>query len=258
MSAPLSPEAMAAIQAPNALGLYSLRADAPQTLSEWAAEHFLLAGESSHQKGGWVGWPFQLGILDFMSDDRIEELAVKKSKRVGYTKLITAFVAYNIAHRRRKISHGIKLWLVGVDSAKDLLLGQLAIDKPGPGYVHTSQKLPREWYEQLTAEQRVLVKVNGKDVYRWVKRRPRNEVLDCRNYALHAAMCLGIHKWPEARWLQLEQTVQPPQDLFNTAPAQTAQPQPQSGEAAPPRAPARPSPSRQLADEELFSPISLY
>lgn len=104
----------------------------------------------------------------------------------------------------------------------------------------------------------MLVKVNGKDVYRWVKRRPRNEVLDCRNYALHAAMCLGIHKWHEARWLQLEQTVQPPQDLFNTAPAQAAQLQQQGEEPAPPRAPVRPSPSRQLADEELFSPISLY
>ena len=49
MSAPFSPEAMAAIQAANALGLSSLRADVPQTLSEWAPEHFLLAGQSSHQ-----------------------------------------------------------------------------------------------------------------------------------------------------------------------------------------------------------------
>ena len=102
MSAPLSREAISAIQAAAQLGLSSLRADAPQTLSEWAADHFLLAGESSHQKGGWVAWPFQVGILDFMSDDRIEELAVKKSKRVGYSKMITAFVCYNIAHRRRK------------------------------------------------------------------------------------------------------------------------------------------------------------
>ena len=90
------------MQTATELGLSSLRAEVPQTLSEWAAAHFILAGESSHQKGGWVGWPFQQGILDFMSDDRIEELAVKKSKRVGYTKMITAFVAYNIAHRRRK------------------------------------------------------------------------------------------------------------------------------------------------------------
>src|SRR5450830_1168919 len=84
------------------LGLDSLRAEVPQRLSEWASEHFKLAGESSHQKGGRVGWSFQTGILDFMSDDRIEDLAVMKSKRVGYTKMITAFVAYNIAHRRRK------------------------------------------------------------------------------------------------------------------------------------------------------------
>lgn len=102
MTAPLSKEALHAIKAAVRLGLESLRAEPPQSLSDWAAEHFILAGESSHQKGGWVAWPFQRGILDFMSDDRIEELAVKKSKRVGYTKMITAFVAYNIAHRRRK------------------------------------------------------------------------------------------------------------------------------------------------------------
>lgn len=37
-----------------------------------------------------------------------------------------------VNYRGRKISHGIKLKLVGVDTAKDLLLGQLAIDKPAP------------------------------------------------------------------------------------------------------------------------------
>ncbi|WP_313571401.1 phage terminase large subunit family protein [Comamonas terrigena] len=123
-----------------------------------------------------------------------------------------------VNHRGRKVQRGIKLHLVGVDQAKDLLLGQLAITEPGPGYVHFSADLPREFYEQLTAEQRVLTKVKGQDAYRWVKRRPRNEELDIRNYALHAAMCQGIHKWTEAQWLRLEQTVQPPEDLFS-APA---------------------------------------
>lgn len=98
----VSRETFRSIRKSVALGLGSLRAELFQTLSEWAAEHFKLAGESSHQKGGWVAWSFQIGILDFMSDDRIEELDVEKSKRVGYTKMITAFVAYNIAHRRRK------------------------------------------------------------------------------------------------------------------------------------------------------------
>ena len=76
MAERLSGEALLAVTAATELGLSSLRAEVPQTLSEWAAAHFILAGESSHQKGGWVGWPFQRGILDFMSVDRIEELAV--------------------------------------------------------------------------------------------------------------------------------------------------------------------------------------
>ena len=117
--------------------------------------------------------------------------------------------------RGKKIARGIKLWLVGVDSAKDYLLGQLAIGSPGPGYLHFSHDLPREWYEQLTAEQRILVRKQGTEAYRWVKRRPRNEVLDCRNYALHAAMAHGLHKWDDARWSKQEAMVQPPADLFS-------------------------------------------
>lgn len=84
------------------LGMESMRAEPPQRPGDWAQAEFKLAGESSHQKGAWEAWAFQVGILDFMSDDRIVELDVVKAKRVGYTKMITAFVCYNIAHRRRK------------------------------------------------------------------------------------------------------------------------------------------------------------
>ena len=93
---------LAAILASVKLGMDSLRAEVPQRLADWARDHFKMAGESSHQKGAWEAWAFQIGILDFMSDDRIEDLAVMKSKRVGYTKMVTALVCYNIAHRRRK------------------------------------------------------------------------------------------------------------------------------------------------------------
>lgn len=117
--------------------------------------------------------------------------------------------------RGRKVARGIKLWRVGVDAAKDLLLGQLAIEHPGPGYVHFSDELSREFYEQLTAEQRVLVKVKGQDSYRWIKRRPRNEQLDNRNYALHAAMGQNLHRYTDAQWSRLEAAVQPPEDLFS-------------------------------------------
>jgi phage terminase large subunit GpA-like protein len=85
-------------------GVAPLRADQPQSLSRWAAQagNFRLSAESSHTQGQWVAYPFQRGWMDAFSNDAIEEVTVRKSKRVGYTKTLLAFVAYNAAHRRRK------------------------------------------------------------------------------------------------------------------------------------------------------------
>ncbi len=164
--------------------------------------------------------------------------------------------------RGRKVQRGIKLWRVGVDSAKDLLLGQLTIQQPGPGYVHFSDELPREFYEQLTAEQRVLARVNGREAYRWIKRRPRNEQLDNRNYAMHAAMGLGLHKHTDAQWARLEAAVQPPADLFSqpqqiqaktgsSAYAESVSGYQNSSELHPEQTPAP------MSDAAMFAPIAL-
>lgn len=155
--------------------------------------------------------------------------------------------------RGKKVQRGVKLWRVGVDAAKDLLLGQLTIDHPGPGYIHFSNELTREFYEQLTAEQRVLARVNGREAYRWIKRRPRNEQLDNRNYALHAAMGMGLHKYTDAQWTRLEERVQPSiDDMFSTKTASShheisaisyqknSEVQPPTTAAAPRTAPTRP------------------
>lgn len=84
-------------------GLLPLKAIKPMPLSEWATKNFYLSAESTHVQGSWIAFPFQNGIMDWMSDDRITELAVKKSKRVGYTKMLLAYMAYNACHRRRKL-----------------------------------------------------------------------------------------------------------------------------------------------------------
>lgn len=158
----------------------------------------------------------------------------------------------DVTWRGQKWPNGTKLWTVGVKAAKDLLHGQLALTEPGPGYIHFSRDLPREWYEQLTAEKRVLVTTPTGTIERWVKHRPRNEVLDTRNYALHAAYMLGMHAWPDRRWVQIDQAVQPPRDLFAPdfaaqdqailIPVQTPAVEPPA--AAPPQRPpaARPAP----------------
>lgn len=85
-----------------AFGLAPLLALPRQTLSNWAEENFFLSAEASHTQGRWIAYPFQRGWMDAFSNDDIEEVSVRKAKRVGYTKTLLAFVAYNAVHRRRK------------------------------------------------------------------------------------------------------------------------------------------------------------
>lgn len=146
---------------------------------------------------------------------RMRVFAIKGASEPGKPIKGTAS-SQDVNWRGQRWAGGVKLWSIGSDTAKDLLHGQLSITEPGPGYLHFSNELPREWFEQLTAEQRIVVRTPTGEARRWVKRRPRNEVLDCRNYALHAAYMLGLHTKTDRAWLQLEQAVQPPRDLFSS------------------------------------------
>ena len=84
-----------------ATGLESIKARQAMRLSVWAAEHFYLSAESSYVEQSWEAYPFQTAIMDAMSNDAIEEVTIRKSARVGYTKILLAFAAYN-AHQRRR------------------------------------------------------------------------------------------------------------------------------------------------------------
>lgn len=101
MSLSMSPTLRAVINAVIG-GMAPLLAVPPMTLSQWAETYFFLSAEASHTQGRWVAYPFQRGWMDAFSNDDIEEVTVRKAKRVGYTKTLLAFIAYNAAHRRRK------------------------------------------------------------------------------------------------------------------------------------------------------------
>jgi phage terminase large subunit GpA-like protein len=126
------------------------------------------------------------------------------------------------------LKRGVRLWMVGTDTAKDLIYGRLQVTLPGPGYIHFSNGLSTEFYEQLTAEVRVLQKTASGEQYRWVKRQQRNEVLDCSVYALFAAHTLDLHRYTDRMWSKLESAVCPPTaDMF-------ALPQEEMSDDAPP------------------------
>jgi phage terminase large subunit GpA-like protein len=105
----------------------------------------------------------------------------------------------------RKNVGKVPLFLIGVDSAKELIYARLRIAKPGPAYLHFPDSYDETWFEQLTAE-KIVTKYHRGFAYRqWVKVRPRNEALDVRVEnvaALAGLLSMGLSLDREAASLE--------------------------------------------------------
>ena len=75
-----------------------------------------------------------------------------------------------------------------------------------PGYCHFP-RYSEEYFKQITAEQLVTKIVKGYRRHEWQKMRERNEALDCRVYARAAAGRVGIDRFQEKHWADLERRV---------------------------------------------------
>jgi phage terminase large subunit GpA-like protein len=92
-----------------------------------------------------------------------------------------------------------EVFLIGVDTAKDAIYGRLRISKPGPGYIHfpVGQGFDEEFYRQLTSEQVVTRKREGRPYRVWVlPPGRRNEALDCAVLALTARLSIRVRIEP--------------------------------------------------------------
>lgn len=82
---------------------------------------------------------------------------------------------------------GVNMFILGTDTAKDLVYGRLKVDQPGPGYCHFPLEYEEDYFEQLTSEQAVTKFSNGisRRVWELKKGQKRNEALDvfCGNYS---------------------------------------------------------------------------
>lgn len=87
----------------------------------------------------------------------------------------------------------IKLFPVGVDTAKHLLFSRFRIAEPGPGYCHFPIGRDEEYFKQLTAEKIATRYHKGFAKREFVKTRTRNEALDVRVYAMAALSLLNVN-----------------------------------------------------------------
>ncbi len=64
------------------------------SVSEWADQFYYLSPESSSVPGRWTTLPYQREPLDAMGDPAVKHLAIMKSARVGYTRMLLAALGY--------------------------------------------------------------------------------------------------------------------------------------------------------------------
>ncbi len=91
-----------------------------------------------------------------------------------------------LAGMSRRNGPRVPVYYIGTDTAKGTILARLKIEEPGPGYMHFPVGRDREYFEQLTAERAVRRYRKGRPYREWIKKRARNEALDCRVYAMAA------------------------------------------------------------------------
>ena len=91
---PIAAEFASADQVADA-SLHAWRPPPKLTLSQWADEKFYLSAEDA-APGRWKCMPFQVGIMDAISDPLIPFVSVMKSARVGFTMMVGAAIAYHM------------------------------------------------------------------------------------------------------------------------------------------------------------------
>lgn len=149
-------------------------------------------------------------------------MAIKGANRPGRAILGTRPALQDVRANGSIIKRGVKLWMVGTDTAKHMLFGRLSADNDLPldqRRVHFSEDLPSDYYRMLTAE------VFDPRKNKWVLRRgqKRNEALDTKIYS-YVAAChpeLRIDKLSATDWDRLEAQIKATSAKQSAPPAQS-------------------------------------
>lgn len=115
----------------------------------------------------------------------------KESRRVYAIKGSSTPGAPLVNRGTRSNKANIKMFMVGTDTAKELIFARLKIDTYGAGFMHFNKSYDEEYFKQLTAEKIMTKFERGFPRRVWVKTRPRNEALDLNVYALAALSILN-------------------------------------------------------------------
>jgi phage terminase large subunit GpA-like protein len=165
----------------------------PATAALWEQVELWLTQTWTHEQG--LAMKIQCATIDSGGHHTKEVYAFVKPRQVRRVYAIKG--ANQPGHPLVKPSNrvgGVRLFLVGVDTAKDTLFSRLKLDAHGPGYCHfpRTETYGDEYFQQLTAEEKRQKFERGVLVgYAYKKIRSRNEALDLKVYNMAALAILN-------------------------------------------------------------------
>jgi phage terminase large subunit GpA-like protein len=236
----------------------------PGTAAPWQALSELLTRTWPHASGQRMGLAkLAIDTGDGATTDAVyrwvraqtrhQVMAVKGVSGFDRTSPVDGPTYVEVSERGRRIRKGLQLWKVAVAVFKSETYRFLRLPRPTDeeladgaawpqGYIHFPRQLNSEVLRQLTAEQLVTIRTRqGFPRLEWRKTRDRNEALDCRVYARAAAWHMGLDRWDERKWADLEAQLgaSPPRADTPAAPLAPVPPDPPAGRTVMLRAPRR-------------------
>lgn len=77
--------------------------EAPEIGWKWADENYYVVKGTSDTPGPWISFGYQRGMIGIMTGEAVTRVIVKKCKRIGYTKCLTAAWCKFITEQRRSV-----------------------------------------------------------------------------------------------------------------------------------------------------------
>ena len=150
-------------------------------------------------------------------------MAVKGSSSQSDPEIFTQPKIHSLDHRRydkktKAQRHGVKVYIVGTNKAKDWLAAHMALDSYSGGFhYYQLDQMRWDYFDQMCGEakiphktirnRRVWTQKNGQAIEAW----------DCETYALHAARAKRVHLMKDNEWDALERKLLQA-DLFKEEP----------------------------------------
>lgn len=168
----------------------------------WVIEHRIIAGDVT-SRATWSqlneaftvvypkedGSKLSIGCLlidsaDGQSQDEVYKFVHPRQAKRIYAARGSSESGAPLTRQAKPTKYAKKRWniflvTIGTHIAKGTLFKRLQIGEAGPRYIHFSQTLTTDWFNQLSAESLQRRKKDGREIDVWVQLSARNEALDC-------------------------------------------------------------------------------